>query len=152
MKFYDGEDIAYGMQYIMSAIGSELGWLNVKPNMGVIILYMILLFYAVLTEKSEQEWKGATKIWSCCLVLGIATLIQIAMYMGFTPVGLERVCGVQGRYFTPILILPLFCFLKKENYVKVENRNLKLSLFAGFLNVLVLASVFQAYLIGVNVS
>ena len=26
------EDIAYGMQYIMSAIGSELGWLNVKPN------------------------------------------------------------------------------------------------------------------------
>ena len=149
LKVLIKEYTIYGIQYVMMAVGSELGWLNVKPNIGIIILYMVLLFYAVITEKSNYEFKRSTKLWICFLVLAIAGLTKIAMYIGFTPVGLERVCGVQGRYFTPILILPLLCLVKKGRDIMVKNKEIKLSLFAVFLNIMTLICVFQSYLVGV---
>jgi hypothetical protein len=41
-------------------------------------------------------------------ILGSAELIFLALYLSWTPVGMERIDGVQGRYFIPLLPILLF--------------------------------------------
>ena len=119
------EYIVYGPEYVFGAVGNKLGWLDVNVNMGIIVLYIIILLLSVVSEKSKFELNKWSKIWIIAIILAISALLKISMYVFFTPVGLERVCGVQGRYYTPILFLVLYCVTKKDNSWKIKNLNKK---------------------------
>ena len=41
-------------------------------------------------------------------ILGSAELIFLSLYVTWTPVGMDRIDGVQGRYFIPLLPMLLF--------------------------------------------
>ena len=114
--------------------------------MGIIVLYIIILLLSVVSEKSKFELNKWSKIWIIAIILAISALLKISMYVFFTPVGLERVCGVQGRYYTPILFLVLYCVTKKDNSWKIKNVNTKMISISFILNVLTLVTVFKNYL------
>jgi hypothetical protein len=42
-------------------------------------------------------------------VLGCVLLVYLSLYLSWTPVGLDHVEGVQGRYFLPLLPFLMFC-------------------------------------------
>ena len=140
------EYIVYGPEYVFGAVGNKLGWLDVNVNMGIIVLYIIILLLSVVSEKSKFELNKWSKIWIIAIILAISALLKISMYVFFTPVGLERVCGVQGRYYTPILFLVLYCVTKKDNSWKIKNVNTKMISISFILNVLTLVTVFKNYL------
>lgn len=60
------------------------------------------------------EWIRVGWGWMGCVVAALALfgcvlLIYVSLYLTWTPVGLEHVTGVQGRYFLPLLPFAMFC-------------------------------------------
>ena len=139
------EYIYYGPDYIFGAVGKDLGWLNVEVDMSIIVPYIIILILATISEKSKYEFSIKSKIWIIAIILAISALLKISMYVCFTPVGLEKICGVQGRYYTPILILALLCLVKKDNNWNIKNANQKMMAMSMILNIATLLTVFRNY-------
>lgn len=138
----------YDMQkdYIFMAIGSQLGWLEIKPSETIILAYLILLLIATFSEKNAFEFDGKSKIWLILIFIGITLLVEYSMYTGFTPVGAEFIGGVQGRYYIPIYILLLLCLAKKDNYFKIKNSENKLLAISGVLNLFVLVEILRYFM------
>lgn len=145
IKTFIREYVIYGQDYIFGAVGSDLGWLNVKVDMGIITSYIIILILSAISEKSKYQFSTKSKIWIIAILLTISALLKISMYIYFTPVGLERICGVQGRYYTPILILALLCLIKKDNNWEIKNVNQKMMAISMILNIATLLTVFRNY-------
>ena len=140
------EYIVYGASYIFGAIGSSLGWLNVNVDMSIIVPYLIILIFATISEKSKYEFSNKSKIWIIVLILAISLLLKVSMYLLFTPVGLNRVAGVQGRYYTPILFLALLCLVKKDSNWEIKNATQKMMILSAILNISTLVVIFQNYI------
>ena len=113
--------------------------------MGIITSYIIILILSAISEKSKYQFSTKSKIWIIAILLTISALLKISMYIYFTPVGLERICGVQGRYYTPILILALLCLIKKDNNWEIKNVNQKMMAISMILNIATLLTVFRNY-------
>lgn len=140
------EFVIYGQEYIFDSIGQKLGWLEINVNQGIIVLYLILLIITTISEKNKFEFNLKSKLWIMCLIFAIISLINIVMYLQFTPVGYPRICGVQGRYFTPIFILILLCMIRKEKNYEINNLTEKAMSISFILNYLTLTNVIINYL------
>lgn len=133
-------------QYIYMCVGSELAWLDVKPTRILISLYIITLLAATILEKNQYSLKKIEKLWVLMITIGIVGLVQLAMYISFTPLGANFIGGVQGRYFIPVFILPLLCISMKNNYIKSKNPNIILPCIVGIINIFVIKCIFIAYI------
>jgi uncharacterized membrane protein len=60
------------------------------------------------TEASTRPVAWVTPAAAVVAILGSAELIFLALYVTWTPVGMGRIDGIQGRYFIPLLPLLLF--------------------------------------------
>lgn len=138
IKAFINDWYSMGKHYIYMAIGSELGWIEIKPSETVITAYLILLIIATLSEKNKEEFNIKNKIWLMLISAGVIILVEIAMYTGFTPIGAEFIGGVQGRYFIPVYILLLLCLSKKDNYVKIKNSEITYGIISTLLNLCVI--------------
>lgn len=128
--------------YIFMCLGSQLSWLNIHISTLIIGAYIILLILAPLMENHSYQFKKLEKVWIVLIGIGIMTLIQLAMYLSFTPVGANFIGGVQGRYFIPVFILPLLCICMKNNYIKLKNPELLFTITATILNIFVVSKIF----------
>ena len=140
------EFIVYGAEYIYGAVGLLLGWLDVNIGMGIVVIYIVMLIVTAISEESKYELKTKSKIWTIAIILAISVLLKTTMYLIFTPVGYERICGVQGRYYTGILILAILCLVKKDNNWKVKNLQEKMMTISMFLNVCTILTVIGNYI------
>ena len=127
-----------GNYYINSAIGDDLGWLEINPPEILITSYLILILFSILLEKHNYEFNLKNKLWIFSIVIGIITLVQLALYVNFTPVGGEFIGGIQGRYYIPVFILLLLCFCSKKYNFDIKNSDIKLISIAGILDILVI--------------
>lgn len=141
-----GEYVRYGIDYIYGAVGSQLGWLDINVNQLIIFTYLLILVIATISEKSEFELSTISKVWILAIIFAISALVNITMLIDWTPVGMNRICGVQGRYFTPILLLPLLCLIKKDSNWKVNNLNQKMIIISSVLNICTLIQVVYNYI------
>jgi len=99
------------------------GWINgygyyywTPPK--IVSLFFLLSLVAVLLVDStlEQVSKKYRIVFIIVFVAGyLATVVPL--YISFTPVGLDRVFGVQGRYFIPLALL-LFLVLSSLSWFR----------------------------------
>jgi len=140
------KDFYYNVtNYIRLAVGSELGWLEIKPSQTLISLYILILLASAIIEKNNYEIKKLEKVWILLICIGVTVLIQLAMYWTFTPLGANFIGGVQGRYFIPIIILVLLCISKKDNYIKIKNPELKMLIIASVINLFVIQNIYSFF-------
>ena len=99
---------------------------NAIVNVGgfVYLLYIMLLLYTTFTT---QLGKIKIKKPFILMVIGFYILIPTALYLVFTPVGLNFINGLQVRYFYPF-VLPILLVLVPNN-IKIT----KSSKMANFL-------------------
>lgn len=79
------------------------------------------LGYVIATDHRMNERKifnGWQKFLGCGLIFSIICFIWTSLYLSYTPVGATVINGVQGRYYTPLLVL--FCYLLRNH--KIENK------------------------------
>jgi uncharacterized membrane protein len=84
-----------------------LGWLTVPIlPVGIYILPLSgLVILGILGIRTDVEFPLSRRLWLLVVALTSALLVCVAMYFLATGVGQERIVGVQGRYFIPILAL-----------------------------------------------
>ena len=73
-------------------------------------------------------------------------LVNLGLYITWTGVGEPVIAGVQGRYFIPIMILPLLCFCMKDNHIKLKYDNLIILGGALAVNVLSIIEIAKFFL------
>lgn len=134
-----------GWDYLLESVGSRLAWLNIHVNTGAIVTYIIILIFACISEESKFEFSKKAKLWICSIIFVISLMVFGTMYITFTMVGLDSILGIQGRYFTPILILLYLCLVKKNNHLKIENRLEKFMIISFIINIIALARVVAWY-------
>ncbi len=102
---------AIGGDYYRGFIG-VLGWLDTFLPDLLHALYGAALIAVALADGGRDFLIEAPRrflLWG--MALGIAVLIPLAAYLAFTPVGEQRILGVQGRYFipfAPVVLLTLY--------------------------------------------
>ena len=114
-----------GWWYINTAIGSELGWLNIlMPNWIINSWLGILLFSAIAEQSHREVFTSEHKLLYFLISFGVIFIVMLTMALAWTPMGYEVIEGVQGRYYIPIIFLLLIClqnskFYLKKNIVKI---------------------------------
>lgn len=81
---------------------------------------ILLFIFVILTDRYNGEgtfFRYRQKIFLSAVLFSVICLIWTAIYMSFTPVGLNQINGVQARYYIPIM-LPLIFLLRSP---KIEN-------------------------------
>lgn len=111
-----------GDYYISSFAGKYLNWGDLTVNSGVYVLFIILLFISPFLD-TESKYNLPLKNKLLVLVTLFITINVLfgGVYLQWTPVNANIINGIQGRYFIPILFLPLICMINKKNKVHVNN-------------------------------
>ncbi len=77
----------------------------IGPGVGH-IPFLVLVVLIAFTDKNEHDLKGGygwlVRLLGIAVYAGLAVAVASALYITFTPVGLGRVLGCQGRYLIPL--------------------------------------------------
>jgi uncharacterized membrane protein len=134
--------------YFFTLIGSSLGWVDVSipQTYAVISFVLFLLAINIRDEASSQVRVNLTKkIWILILSLGSVLCTLLVMTLNWTPVSYDYIVGVQGRYFTPLLIS--FIWLFRNRMLAVNSAIRKYIVFGEtLLNLWILVYVFSHYM------
>lgn len=110
--------IEKGIWYINTAIGSELGWLNILMPTWNINIWIGLLIISSLGEKSNNEvYTYEHKLLYFLIATAVILVVMLAMALAWTPAGYQWIEGVQGRYYIPIIYLLLIWLQNTKIYL-----------------------------------
>ncbi len=111
----------YFDEYWAETFGNALGWMNIE--VPPVFIYIWFLLMAVLFMKRKQE-PMLTSTADKTVFGGIFALtigfVLAGMLFGWTPMVYNYVLGVQGRYFIPVLALPLLMMRTKKIEIDEE--------------------------------
>lgn len=111
----------YGMFYLYTMFGRNLGILEIYVNEIAIILYFILFMISSFIDNEHREINILKKIVFVLSFITIFLLIETALYVGWTSVGGSEVIGVQGRYFLPIIALVPLSLMNNKIFIKKDS-------------------------------
>jgi hypothetical protein len=117
-----------GKDLVTNGLSYAQGWINGygyyywTPPFIVSVLYLLALAAVIVLDSTSEQMSRKFRV-ILLLVFAASYLATIvSLYLSFTPVGLDQVFGVQGRYFVP-LVLPLALVLSSL----VRSRTSKIS-------------------------
>ena len=92
--------------YLESIVGKQLGWIEVEISGIVVIGFLILFLFSMFKVRGEKQFvTHGQKWWVGVVCLLSAGMVFLGMLLTWTPFGHVSIEGVQGRYFTPLLLL-----------------------------------------------
>lgn len=100
------------------------------------ILLPLLGFLFLVSPEHEEVPKSVPKL---RLISGLVTvsasmLVWIAMYLFFTPIGMEEIEGVQARYFLPLIMPVAYLVWNQRLYIKIsKERYIQIAMGIAFL-------------------
>ena len=122
----------------------NFGWLaemNQAAFFGhaYILVFFLLVIFTIYIGIYDDDYNFKMKEKVILIITYLATvfLTSLALYITYTPVGLEQINGYQGRYLFPIIALPLMCLSGK--HLKSDNNkdvNMIMTIIIGVLIIL----------------
>jgi len=95
--------VVHAPRYAAELIG-RLGWLDTPLPLAFLAAFAAaLVFLAVADGRGGVAVPLPRRVVLGGLLLASAGLISAAQYASWTPVGADRVLGIQGRYFLPLM-------------------------------------------------
>ncbi|MGE4321678.1 MAG: DUF2142 domain-containing protein [Sphingobium sp.] len=91
--------------YLLQIVG-RFGWNAILLPLAVYPLAAIMLLAGMMSG-SGARFPLTQRLWWVAVAIGVALLIEIAMYLTGTPLAADFIQGTQGRYFLPMLPLLL---------------------------------------------
>lgn len=124
------------------------------------LLILLGLFAAVFADTKRKLGKGIAPL-THLMNFGVAAIVFSSMYISYTAVGSSRILGVQGRYFIPLFLPFLSCFmgLGAGGHSKLPALRQKLAdmpavyerMIFGILGIINLAMTWQLVILKLNV-
>ena len=92
--------------YLESIVGQKMGWVEIEISRIVLIGFLFVFLFAMLKVRGEKQYVTVGQKWWISLVCLLSVgMILMGMLLTWTPYGHVSIEGVQGRYFTPLLLL-----------------------------------------------
>ena len=115
--------------YLESIVGQKMGWVEIEISRVVIVGFLLLFFVAMFKVRGEKQYvTGGQKWWITIVCLLSVGMILMGMLLSWTPFGYVSIEGVQGRYFTPLLLL---ASLLGRNRILLLNENRDREIFTA---------------------
>lgn len=97
--------LVYHRDFLWESMIGRLGWLNVELPAALLAMAAAALALS-LVETARRARPGVGASATVVLLVGVSVvLIELALYIAWTPARAYFAVGVQGRYFTPMLPL-----------------------------------------------
>lgn len=141
--------IDYKPAFMLWLIGSALGWLNIPVDLlWIFIFFALLLFSSLWTEEELNKLPTKFSRYQWGFLIIIFLVIAGVVYAAFTwtPIASDRIEGIQGRYFLPILPLIMLLCCQKTFITKRDDCR-RFFMIAVFCNSFLLMEVFSDGLI-----
>ena len=120
--------------YLLGGTGFfQYGYLGAAPMVATWVVLAAGIFLA-LTNPPEQDQEHRSPdakghrsmgrvnvILTLIMTLGLSAVIWTSMYVSYTPVGAAEIRGVQGRYFTPLLLPLLLCLCSEKHIFRLSS-------------------------------
>ncbi len=133
--------------YLTTMVGGRLGWLDTEIPDYLVYGFLFLLFLAAVKTAGEKQYIQAK---ARLLAAGLSAAVILAIFGVFlitwTAAGADRIDGVQGRYFLPVLPVLLPC-LRSGRLMLRENMDNVLLFGAILLHIFVIWAAFQVNLL-----
>lgn len=111
-----------GDYYISSFAGKYLNWGDLEVNSGAFMFFIIMLVISpFIYDNYKNELSFKNKILILITFFLTINVLLGGVYLQWNPVGSKIIDGIQGRYFIPVLLLPLLCFINKRNQIHFNN-------------------------------
>ena len=127
--------------YLESIVGKQLGWIEINISGVVVIAFLVIFLLSMLKVRGEKQFVTPGQKWwisiVCCLSVG---MILMGMLLTWTPFGHVSIEGVQGRYFTPLLLL---ASLLGRNSMVLLNENRDREIFSAGMVLQLLAVIYM---------
>lgn len=92
------------------------GWLSYTSNEGIMAIYPIFIGAIILLYPNKKLLSRRTKLGVFIISVGVYALVNLTLYLSWSPVGSSQILGVQGRYFIPLIaVMTLLSGNKKHN-------------------------------------
>lgn len=92
-----------GIYYLGQLVG-VIGWNKMPlPRASYAIPVLAMGLIVLLRRPSDPLLPRIAGFWQVALAIAGAVLVEIALYLTWTPVGAPLIDGVQGRYFLPLM-------------------------------------------------
>lgn len=106
--------------WIMTMLGSALGWLDIPISGGLLLCYFGILLYTIVYQKGQITISANFERIICFVEIILQfCLLLTTEYLSWTPVRNQIIWGIQGRYLLPMLIY--IYYMRSANY---NNKNL----------------------------
>ncbi|MCI8465141.1 MAG: DUF2142 domain-containing protein [Lachnospiraceae bacterium] len=97
--------------YFTTMIGGKLGYVNQEVPFVIVMLFVLLLVWAVCGEERQKESGRYTRFSVAGFsIVAVVTLLIVATGYTWTDIGETVLAGLQGRYWLPVLPLFLISF------------------------------------------
>ena len=139
-----------GDSYVQGIVGSNLEWL--QQNLGTPMVFIGIYVAGVLfaTQRSDDDALVLETRWRVLFALmGLAVLIaaMLSMAVAWTPVTMDVIQGVQGRYLLPVL--PLAVLALRMRRIAITGASFLTTLILlSFLNTLYMTRFIALALVG----
>lgn len=108
-----------------------LGWTDTKLPLWHTWLCGGVLFITAFTEKTKDiSIKMGAKVLLLAIASGITILFFTLMYLCFSPVGLDLIKGIQGRYFIPLSPILFLMLYNKSIHLRFKHIDFFLVVYA----------------------
>ena len=123
--------------------GRSLGYYTViVPSFLIFGNIIYFIFESLIMENKRENLKKWEKLFILLIIIVIIGLIFTSLYLQWTPYKADLVKGIQGRYFTPLLILIALVLSNKKLVLKEKFDSKYFDLFFLFENVCTLSMIF----------
>lgn len=126
--------------YLESIVGQKMGWVEIEISRVIFVGFLVLFMISMLKVRGEKQYvTSGQKWWISIICLLSAGMILMGMLLTWTPFGHVSIEGVQGRYFTPLLLL---LSLAGRNNIVLLNDNKDRGIFCGGMVLQLLAVIY----------
>lgn len=101
--------------YLKSCIGI-LGWLDIRLK-PFFYLPTALVFLSTLLFFKEEKVNNKLRLFSLFVLVLFITFLHIYYYLIWTPISSDRIHGIQGRYFIPVLPFVFLLLAQSKTYL-----------------------------------
>jgi uncharacterized membrane protein len=115
--------VGFSAYYFLTFFG-QLTWLDLfVPRWLTIYLFVVAIFIALLDKNSSIVVSKFHKALFSVIIGLTALLVATLLYMTWSPIGGDRVAGIQGRYFISVAPLFFLLFYNRKLVWKFFERN-----------------------------
>ena len=135
------------IDWINQLIGYALGRYHIGIPAIIITIFFVLLLRSIISNSNNNKKRLFNKfnmLYITAIVMIVAVLICNSLYLECTPLFVGHIDGIQGRYFTPLLLIISMIFM--DNNKEKENNNNSLIRYTVLANILAIVFIINYFI------